>query len=261
MSRGDDAYHGLAVSSWDLWRDDTSGWPDRAVFRDVIGRSGTPVLDLGCATGRLLLDYLRDGIDIDGVDASAEMLDLVRTKARQDGLVEPALHQQRLEELSLPRRYATILAASSALQLVTDPAEAAEAASRILEHLQPSGTLAGSFAFEWRPGEPLDTGWELLFEKRRTTDGATVRSWTREWREPEHQLWHAEQRFEVEVAGEVVESEHHRRSPEGRWYTQDQAIELLTTAGFVGVELFHGFTHEPVRPDDRLFWFTARRPG
>jgi SAM-dependent methyltransferase len=261
MTGGDDAYHGLAVSSWDLWRDDTSGWPDRAVYRDVIDRSGAPVLDLGCATGRLLLDYLRDGVDIDGVDASAQMLDLVRTKARQNGLTEPALHQQRLEELALPRRYATILAASSALQLVTEPAAAQEATRRILEHLQPSGTFTGSFAFEWRPGEPLDTGWELLFEKRRPADGATVRSWAREWREPEHQLWHAEQRFEVELAGEVVESEHHRRSPEGRWYTQDQAVELLVAAGFVDVELYRGFTHEPVRPDDRLFWFTARHPG
>ena len=260
MTGEDDAYHGLAVSSWDLWRDDTAGWPDRAVFRDVIARSGTPVLDLGCATGRLLLDYLDDGIDIDGVDASAQMLDLVRAKARRDGLPQPALHRQRLEELSLPRRYATILGASSALQLVTEPAAVQEATRRILDHLRPKGTFAGSFAFEWRPGEPLDTGWELLFEKRRPPDGAIVRSWTREWREPEHQLWHVEQRFEVERDGEVVESEHHRRSPEGRWYTQSQAVELLSSTGFVDVELFHGFTPEPVHPDDRLFWFTARRP-
>lgn len=259
MAGEDDAYHGLAVSSWDLWRDDTAGWADRAVFRDVIDRSGTPVLDLGCATGRLLLDFLSDDIDIDGVDASAQMLEVVRAKARRDGLTEPALHQQRFEELSLPRKYATILAASSALQLVTEPLAAQEALHRILAHLQPSGTFAGSFAFEWRPGEPLDTGWELLFEKRRPT-GETVRSWTREWRDPEQQLWHVEQHFEVELAGEVIESEHHRRSPEGRWYTQAQAAELLSSAGFIEIELFHGFTHDPVRPDDRLFWFTARRP-
>ena len=261
MTGGDDAYHGLAVRTWDLWRDDTSGWPDRTVFRDVIASSGTPVLDLGCASGRLLLDFLREDVDIEGVDASAQMLDLVRAKASRHGLAEPVLHQQRLEELELPRRYATILAASSALQLVTEPASAQQALRRILHHLQPKGTLTGSFAFEWRPGEPLDTGWELLFEKPRPSDGAVVRCWTREWREPEHQLWHTEQRFEVEVAGQVVESEQHRRSPEGRWYTQAQATELLATAGFVDIALFHGFTHEPVRPDDRLFWFTARHPG
>jgi hypothetical protein len=59
----------------------------------------------------------------------------------------------------------------------------------------------------------------------------------------------------------VVESEHHRRAPEGRWYTHTQAVELLATAGFVEVELFRGFTHEPVHPEDRLFWVTARRPA
>ena len=261
MTGEDEAYHGLAVSSWDVWRDDTAGWPDRAVFRDVIDRSGAPVLDLGCATGRLLLEYLSDGVEIDGVDASAEMLEVVRAKARRQGLGEPALYRQRLEELVLPGRYATILGASSALQLVTDPAAARQAAHRILQHLRPQGTFAGSFAFEWKPGEPLDTGWELLFEKPRPADGATVRCWSREWREPEHQLWHTEQRFEVELAGEVIDTEHHRRSPEGRWYTQDQATELLADAGFVEIERFHGFTHDPAGSDDRLFWVTARRPG
>jgi hypothetical protein len=38
----------------------------------VIERSGTPALDLGCATGRLLLDYLREGVDIDGEVVESE---------------------------------------------------------------------------------------------------------------------------------------------------------------------------------------------
>jgi SAM-dependent methyltransferase len=256
----DDAYHGLAVTTWDLWRDDTAGWPDRTVFRAVIERSGEPVLDLGCASGRLLLDLLGEGIDVEGMDASAQMLALVRAKARRAGLPDPVLYRQRMESLDLPRTYATILGASSALQLVTDPAAARESARRVHDHLRPGGTFTGSFAFEWRPGEPLDTGWELLFEKQRPTDGATVRSWTREWREPEQQLWHAEQRFEVELDGRVVDTEEHRRSPEGRWYSQPQATELLEAAGFVEIELFRGFSFEPAEPSDRLFWFTARRP-
>jgi SAM-dependent methyltransferase len=240
---------------------DTTGWPDRVVFRDVVERSGAPVLDLGCATGRLLLEYLGDGIEVVGVDASPAMLDLVRAKAHRLGLAAPPLYHQRIEKLSLPLTFRTILAASSALQLVTDPAAADEAARRVFDHLQPGGTFAGSFAFDWRPGEPLDTGWELLFEVPRPDDGAVVRSWTRERRDPEQQLWHAEQRFEVELDGAVIESEHHQRSPEGRWYRQDQARSLLGSAGFVDIELFHGFTHDAADPEDRLFWFTAVRPG
>lgn len=131
---------------------------------------------------------------------------------------------------------------------------------RLVQHLEPGGAFIGSFAFGWRAGDPLDTGWELLFEKPRPGDGAVVRSWTREWHEPEQQLWHSEQRFEVALDGAVIETEHQRRSPEGRWYTQEQAIELLTAAGLVDVELFREFTTEPARPDDRLFCAMGVRP-
>jgi SAM-dependent methyltransferase len=71
-------YRGLMALSWDLLRGDTSNWSDRAFFQDVIRRRGEPALDVGCGTGRLLLDYLGQGVDVDGVDVSPEMLDLCR---------------------------------------------------------------------------------------------------------------------------------------------------------------------------------------
>jgi hypothetical protein len=108
---------------------------------------------------------------------------------------------------------------------VTGAGAAAGALRRFRDYLQPGGAFVSSFAFEWRPGDPLDTGWELLFERPGPEDGAIVRAWNREWREPASQVWHTEQRFEIEVGGKVVESQHHRRSPEGRWYTQAPAAD------------------------------------
>jgi hypothetical protein len=73
-------------------------------------------------------------------------------------------------------------------------------------------------------------------------------------------VWHAEQRFEVELAGEVITQEFHKMTPEGRYYTQAQAIALYQDAGFTNVQVFHEFTHEPALPDDRVFCVLGVKP-
>jgi ubiquinone/menaquinone biosynthesis C-methylase UbiE len=131
-------YSGLIAESWDLLRGDTSRWADRPFYRDAILRSGQPALDVGCGTGRLLLDYLTEGIDVDGVDNSPEMLAISRRKAQELGL-QPVLYQQAMEALELPRAYRTILVPSSSFQLVTGAEAAVEAMRRFLRHLVPGG--------------------------------------------------------------------------------------------------------------------------
>ena len=65
----------------------------------------------------------------------------------------------------------------------------------------------------------------------------------------------------MEINGTVVQRAHHRRSPEGRWYTQAQASELFRAAGYRGIRLFRGFTHEPAREQDRLYCLLGQRPA
>src|SRR5207344_277757 len=95
-------YHGLMAEAWDLLRGDTSGWDDRPFYLELIRRFGEPTLDVGCGTGRLLLDYLAEGIEIDGVDVSPDMLAVCRAKASALGL-DPTLYEQAVEDLQLPR--------------------------------------------------------------------------------------------------------------------------------------------------------------
>ena len=252
-------YYGLFADTWDVWRDDTANCTDRFFFLDIVHQYGQPVLDVGCGTGRILLDYLSEGIDIDGVDNSSEMLAICLTKAQQMGLA-PTLYQQRMETLDLPRIYRTFLAPSSTFQLVTDWETARSTLRRFLAHLQRGGAFVTQFANDWREGKPLDTGWVLMFDKPRPADGAIVRSWGREWCVPEHQLWHTEHRFEVELNGQIIQADHQVRSTEGRWYSQVQAIQLLCDAGFTDVQLFHEYTHEPVIETDRLFCAVGIKP-
>ncbi len=108
MSTPNYEYYGLMVKYWDLLRGDTSDWDDRLFYLDLIKKYGQPVLDIGCASGRLILDYLSQGIDIDGVDISPEMIALCKQNAERKGL-KPNLYVESMTELNLPRKYKTIL--------------------------------------------------------------------------------------------------------------------------------------------------------
>jgi ubiquinone/menaquinone biosynthesis C-methylase UbiE len=262
MGALDYEYRGLIASCWDLLRGDTSGWPDRALFRDLIVRSGQPTLDVGCATGRLVLDYLAEGLDVDGVDSSSEMLAICRENAERRGL-RPALYLQEMERLDLPRRYRTIFVPSSAFQLVTDLDAAAETMRRFFAHLEPGGTLAMPFMVLWTGQADSDLvaeEWKLLRERVRPEDGVLVRRWTRSTFDLANQLEHTEDRYEVLRDGVVVEAEDHARSPATRWYSQDEAVSLYRAAGFVDVQILHEFSWEPASAEDTLFTVLGTRP-
>jgi len=247
------------AATWDIWRDDTANWEDSLFFRDIVRQYGQPVLDVGCGTGRIVLDYLAEGIDTDGVDNSPEMLASCRDKAQKRGL-SPNLYAQEMETLALPRTYRTILVPSSSFQLVTDVELAWDAIQCFFALLQSGGALIMPFSFAWKEGTPLQTDWYPVFEKVRADDGATVRRLSRASHTPETQLWHSEDRYEVVLNSEVVASEEHQRSPAGRWYSQEQATQLYRDAGFGDIRLLSGFTQNPASAEDKLFCVLGVKP-
>ena len=97
-------HYGL-VARW--WAEFNDSGPEIAYFRRFVV-AGQPALDVPCGTGRLLLPYLREGLDVDGCDVSPDMLAHCRAAAERDGLA-PSLYAQAIHELDLPRRYRTVL--------------------------------------------------------------------------------------------------------------------------------------------------------
>lgn len=242
-------YQGMIASSWDLLRGDTSAWPDRAFFRSIIEHGGQPALDVGCGTGRLLLDYLADGLDVEGVDVSPDMLEICREKGKVLGL-EPTLYQQALEALDLPRKYRTIIIPSSSFQLVTNLAEARAALQRCHHHLAAGGRLVMSIM---DVSADAGQGWHVVAERRRPQDGLLVRRWLNSTYDAGAQLEHTEDRYELVKDGEVVASEEYQRSPATRGYTLEQITKMMEAAGFREVKAVAGFSTEPASAGDSLF--------
>jgi SAM-dependent methyltransferase len=253
-------YSGMMAEFWDLLRGDTATWPDRFFFKAVVALSGEPVLDVGCGTGRLLLDFMQDGIDIDGVDNSPDMLERCRQKAAGLGL-EPRLYQQPMETLKLPRKYQTIIVPSSSFQLVTDKNAAWQVMHNFFNHLHAGGVLVMPFMLLYtgdHQGNEAVEEWSR--EVTRPADGATIRRWSRSRFDLVNNLEHTEDRYAVIVDGQLVASEEHTWSPATRGYTQAEAVNLYWESGFVDIRVTSDFTQEPVKPEDTIFCVWGRRP-
>lgn len=238
------------AQAWDVLRGDTSNWADRFFYLEIIQKYGQPVLDVGCGTGRLLLDYAQQGIEIDGVDNSPEMLAICKQKAADTGIVAN-LSEQYMETLVLPRRYRTILVPSSSLQLIIEPGLVDQALQRLSDHLLPGGVVAASIMALWKEGQPLEFEWEQ--RATREKDGVTFRRVGKSRYDPESECEHTEDLYQLIVGDEIVSEATHRRSPATRSYNQSQAKALFERAGFSNVHLYSNFTFDPVKLDDTVF--------
>jgi SAM-dependent methyltransferase len=248
-------YTGLMAEAWDALRGDTSDWADRQFFLDLIRECGEPVLDVGCGTGRLLLDFLQLGIDIDGIDNSEEMLDLLRRKARESGLdVRARVFRQSMQDLRLERRYRTIIVPSSSFQLLIDPATARQALRAFFDHLEPGGAVAMPFIRFTAASEERWTAEATL------PDGSRVRRTAFATFDPKRRLESTDDLYEIFRHGELIRSERHVRPEATRAWTRDEVMAELSRAGFERVEWFSNFTRDPARDDDDAYTVVARRP-
>ncbi|HRI55927.1 MAG: methyltransferase domain-containing protein [Anaerolinea sp.] len=115
---------------------------DVALYLGLAERTGGPLLELGCGTGRLLLPLARAGFDITGVDMSPRMLEVAQAKVDEAGLGEQiTLVQADMREVQLPQQYRlAFIAINSFMHLLTleDQLAALRAWRRLLS---PGGLL------------------------------------------------------------------------------------------------------------------------
>jgi SAM-dependent methyltransferase len=90
-------HYGLVARWWAEFNEDGR---EIGYFQKYVER-GQPALDVACGTGRLLIPYLRAGLDVDGCDVSPDMIALCREKAEREGL-SSTLFVQPMHELNPP---------------------------------------------------------------------------------------------------------------------------------------------------------------
>ena len=118
--------------------------PDVSFFVQAAQQAGSPVLEVGCGTGRILIPTARAGIDITGLDLSSHMLAICRQNLR----LEPPTVQARvtlvqgdMRRFDLARTFRLVTLPFRPFQHLTTVADQLACLACIHRHLVPGGSL------------------------------------------------------------------------------------------------------------------------
>jgi SAM-dependent methyltransferase len=115
---------------------------DLFMYQQFASRCGSPILELGCGTGRVLLPLARQGYQITGVDLSLPMLEVARGKVAAEDLSERVtFSQQDMRELELGDRFNLAFAAINSFMHLLNTDDQLAALAHIRHHLNPGGLL------------------------------------------------------------------------------------------------------------------------
>ena len=127
-------WHDIECGGYDL---------DLPLWRELAGREGSPVLDVGAGTGRVALDLARRGHEVVALDRSAELLDALRERAAGLAITTVAADAR---DFAIDRRFPIIVVPMQTLQLLGGADGRARFLARAREHLTAGGLLAVALA-------------------------------------------------------------------------------------------------------------------
>jgi SAM-dependent methyltransferase len=217
-------------------------------YLEVAGEvSAETVIDLGCGTGIITLEFARRGYRMIGVDPSPVMLEAARQKAGAAGV---QWLQGGAGQLGTPSADLAIMSGHVA-QFILKDAEWLESLAEVKEALKPGGYLA----FESR--DPRAREWKRWTGRKRIIPDSPfgrIESWT--------EVTHVE--------GDVVYAVGHRRLVQSneelvspfalRFRSQELLRTSLTSSGFSVERIFGDWDRRPSGPGERELIVIARRP-
>ena len=223
-------------------------------------RSGGPVLELGCGTGRVTLPIAQSGIDIVGLDNSEGMLEKARGKARllEDGHGRMNLRMGDMRAFSLDRTFPLIIIPFRGFLALLSVEEQVRCLTAIKKHLGPDGRLI--FNIFVPDPQMLVEDEDAAFHLRDVTDPDTGRTFV---------IW---QQTRVDTYNQVLSvrlivDETDQNGTVGKRFYRDyriryahriEILHLLERCGFEVVDLYGDFDYSSFDEDSGEMVWVAR---
>jgi SAM-dependent methyltransferase len=207
-----------------------------------------PILDVACGTGRVMLPLLRAGLDVDGVDLSAAMLQRCADKVKREGFA-PRLERASMSEFRMPRRYAMVMIPFNAFAHNLSSDEQIATLSRCREALAPQGRLIFDVFTPTAAMLAEPPGARVLeMEVAHPETGLPVRLYDARTLDIVNQIQHSAMDIEEWDASGGVAVRHPFHA-DIRWVWPVEMGLLLRIAGYARWELYGSLQRVPVSGD------------
>jgi hypothetical protein len=244
-----DFYTGIVVDVYGPLRGSV---PEPRTYARFISRWGEPALELGCGDGDPLLALRAEGLDVSGLDSSADMLAKLRRTAAERG-IDVTVHHATIEEMDLGTTFRSIFLAGPTFNLIVDDLTASAALARIRDHLDPAGAaLVPLFIPAPVPERDLGSTREQVDDRGRTLRVTATSS----ERDEERRLQTTVLRYEI-----IDGDDHHvvERPWVLHWHTLPGFRELAADVG-LEVAAVYASDGSPAADDATEFAVVLRRP-
>lgn len=202
------------------------------------------LLDIGCGTGTLALQFDAAGYTVAGIDLSEDMLSIAQARTEVAGK-SIAYYAMSMHELDGFQDLDVAVIPIDSLNYVTDEAHVVETLKRTYEALRPGGQLFFDVHSLFKMDDIFLNG-PFTYD-----DGQIAYMWHTEPAESEHAVYH-QMTFFVEGEDGLYErfdEEHHQRT-----FAPAQYEAWLGDIGFSAVELTADWTNEaPTTDSERIF--------
>jgi SAM-dependent methyltransferase len=229
------------------------------VLQAYAQRTGGPLLELGCGTGRLLIPLAQEGYRVTGVDFSPEMLRIAQAKVDAAGLADRVtLIQGDYGSAALDGPYRLAYVVMNTFLHLTTQADQVRALRHWREHLAPGGLLLiDVFHPDVQQLATVDgrLEWDKTWTDPQT--GATVMKWITRTVDLAAQALHV-----TLIYDEVAADGGLRRTVvpyDARYLWRFEAELLLDKAGFALEALFGDWDMAPFESASERMILVARR--
>lgn len=137
----------VSKDTWAYWYDliNTKERNDKQFYLDLVDDKNA--LELACGTGRIYLDMLENGYNVDGLDISKDMLTRLRNKAKDRQLTKNLdrnnLYNNSIENMDFDKQYDIIYYPFNSIAHITGSVqEKLNAFKNIKDHLKENGKFA-----------------------------------------------------------------------------------------------------------------------